>query len=146
MVGGIADRIKRRIRIQQLLELGYSVGAICDEEQCSRMTVLRWKKRFEAGEGEQDRPRGGRPRKLPEKKASHQPSGGKMPCVDSQDRQVASQQRGLGFTHDSPSHFEGGRLQTFPSTQAALDSTTKAQTSSVCETVSRLRLETHSHD
>ena len=64
MVGGVADRIKRRVRIQKLLELGYSIGAICDEEQCSRMTVLRWKKRLQEGEGEQDRPRRGRPRKL----------------------------------------------------------------------------------
>jgi len=50
MVGGVADRIKRRVRIQKLLELGYSIGAICDEEQCSRMTVLRWKKRLQEGE------------------------------------------------------------------------------------------------
>ena len=64
MVAGVADRIKRRLRIQQLLELGWSVGAICDQEQCSRMTVLRWKKRFEAGEQEQDRRRRGRPHKL----------------------------------------------------------------------------------
>jgi len=28
------------------------------------MTVLRWKKRLQEGEGEQDRPRRGRPRKL----------------------------------------------------------------------------------
>ena len=64
MVGGVPDRIRRRVQIQKLLQLGWSVGAICDEEQCSRRTVLRWKKRFEAGEQEQDRSRGGRPRKL----------------------------------------------------------------------------------
>jgi transposase len=60
----ISDRRKKRLRIQKLLELGWNVHEIAQEEQCDRHTVSMWKKRFEAEETEEDRSRAGRPPKL----------------------------------------------------------------------------------
>ena len=128
MVGGVADRIKRRVRIQKLLELGYSIGAICDEEQCSRVTV-RWKKRLQEGEGEQDRPRRGRPRKLTPalKRQVIDRAEGKR-HVKSQHGRVAPAQRHVRLKRNSSSHLEGGWLIPISSTQTAtLDSKTEAQ-------------------
>jgi transposase len=64
MPGPISDRQKKRLRIQKLLELGWNIQEIAEEEECDRNTVSRWKRRFEQGESEQDRNRTGRPSKL----------------------------------------------------------------------------------
>src|SRR5690348_5255477 len=64
MPGRFSDRERKRLRIQKLLELNWTIAAICEEEKCNRSTVRRWKQRFERGESEQDRGRSGRPLKL----------------------------------------------------------------------------------
>jgi transposase len=52
------------VRIEALLQLGFSESIIANKVACSLSTVKRWKKRFTEGASEQDRPRTGRPRKL----------------------------------------------------------------------------------
>ena len=60
----VSEAVKKRMRIQQLLELRWSANRISAEVGVSERTVERWKKRFESGQTEQDRPRPGRPQKI----------------------------------------------------------------------------------
>src|SRR6185437_16952055 len=60
----VPGQVKRRLQIQTLLQLGWSVDRISKQAGCARRTVLTWKRRFAEGSSEQDRPRSGRPRKL----------------------------------------------------------------------------------
>jgi transposase len=59
-----SEREKKRLRIQQLLELGWSMRAICQKEKCTLSMVAKWKRRFELKESASDRQRSGRPPKL----------------------------------------------------------------------------------
>lgn len=60
----VPDRVKKRLRMETLLGLGWSVPIIAKDIGCSERTVTRWKQRFEQGDSEQDKPRSGRTRKL----------------------------------------------------------------------------------
>ena len=60
----IPDRVKKRLQIQTLLKLHWSVSEISKEVSCSPTTVMLWKNRFEKGHSKQDRSRTGRPAKL----------------------------------------------------------------------------------
>jgi transposase len=60
----VSDRVKKRLKIQTLLKLGWSKRAICTELKCGSDTYHRWKKRFAEGESEQDRRHSGRKRKV----------------------------------------------------------------------------------
>lgn len=60
----VSEAVKKRVRIQQLLKLRWSAYRISDEVGVSESTVKRWKKCFESGKTEQDRPRSGRPQKI----------------------------------------------------------------------------------
>lgn len=64
MTEPVSDRVKKRLQIQTLLGLGWSSRAIAEEVGCTEQTVKNWKKRFQDGESEQDRPRSGRPKVL----------------------------------------------------------------------------------
>jgi transposase len=57
----LSDQDKKRVRIEALLQLGFSESIIANKVACSLSTVKRWKKRFTEGASEQDRPRAGRP-------------------------------------------------------------------------------------
>ncbi len=60
----VSERVKKILKLQTLLQLGWSKRAICAELKCGSGTYHRWKKRFAEGESEQDRRHSGRKRKV----------------------------------------------------------------------------------
>ena len=62
----ISEQTKKRIQIETLIKAKWPNRRISREVNCNIRTVKRWRKKFVAGKSEYDKPRTGRPLKIPE--------------------------------------------------------------------------------